>query len=169
MEEPVRLTNPIRRCARCRYPINGDGFRDEGKLYCSRSCREIAALDAINRGAAQFRLPSIVVIVAWAIAFALVWATGPNKARAHDPYMHLKQPDNGASCCNGMDKPNGDCAPSRAYMHEDGLWRAYDVKDGQWYAVPHNKVLKMKSWDGRTHYCGVRGTSYCLIVGDTLY
>ena len=94
--------------------------------------------------------------------FALVLLSGPVWAHDHEGVSYDKwtQPDNGASCCN-----NKDCRPSRAYMHEDGLWRAWN--GSEWVAVPPGKVIEKPSPDGRTHWCGVGSTTYCLLVGDT--
>ncbi len=87
--------------------------------------------------------------------FAIVLAFGavvqvflPLKARAHEPYSDWKVPNNPAvSCCD-----NRDCRPTRAYMGEDGLWRAWSgVK---WLTVPADRVLPTDlAKDGRAHLC----------------
>jgi hypothetical protein len=74
---------------------------------------------------------------------------GCGHRESHDWYQELRQPGTGYSCCNGSsDGREGDCRPTRAYLHEDGHWRA---------------VLAP---DGGSHVCaGKGGTIYCFIAG----
>lgn len=83
-----------------------------------------------------------------------------NKAFGHDQYHDWKQPDNGGSCCN-----DNDCGRSRGFIHDDGLWRAWNPTTSEWVVVPVNKVMQGPSPDGRTHWCGVGQTTYCFWPG----
>ena len=75
---------------------------------------------------------------------ALVFAT---PVAAHDHYTDWKIPGTQTSCCN-----NEDCHPTRAYLHEDGRWRA--LHKGEWLIVPKDRVLQEdKAGDGRSHIC----------------
>ena len=92
-------------------------------------------------------------------------------AESHDWYKGLKQPGTGYSCCNGEVKgPNGqvvegDCRPTRAYLNEDGTWKA--MIDGRWMPVPPRVVLKNLAPDGNSHVCaGKSGMIYCFIGGS---
>ena len=64
---------------------------------------------------------------------------GQGHAEHHDWYKELKQPGTGFSCCNGtINGIEGDCRPTRAYVTDDGTWRA--MIDGQWVLVPPRVV-----------------------------
>jgi hypothetical protein len=91
---------------------------------------------------------------------------GDGHAENHDWYKELKQPDTGYSCCNGTaNGVEGDCRPTRAYLTEDGTWRA--MIDGQWVPVPPRVVLKQLAPDGRSHICASRsGLIYCFLGGS---
>ena len=92
---------------------------------------------------------------------------GQGHAENHDWYQLLKQPGTGYSCCNALtDKnPNGDCRPTRAYLHDDGTWRA--MVDGRWIPVPPRVVLKDLAPDGRSHICASKaGMIFCFIGGS---
>jgi hypothetical protein len=91
---------------------------------------------------------------------------GDGHAENHDWYKDLKQPDTGYSCCNGTaNGVEGDCRPTRAYLTEDGTWRA--MIDGQWVPVPPRVVLKQLAPDGRSHICASRsGLIYCFLGGS---
>jgi hypothetical protein len=82
------------------------------------------------------------------------------KAHAHEPYTAWSQPDNGGSCCNGMD-----CKISRAY-YNGVQWMA--EFEGEFIPVPPQKVLdpaKVENPDGNAHLCaerfGGRVVVYC--------
>ena len=83
------------------------------------------------------------------------------QALAHDPYTNWRKPDNpGVSCCN-----NTDCRPTRAYMGDDGLWRAWD--GAKWLTVPREVVLPTDyANDGRSHLCEQGGYIYCFTPGQ---
>ncbi len=83
------------------------------------------------------------------------------KATAHDIYHHWRKPDNpGVSCCN-----NNDCRPTRAFMGDDGLWRAWDGY--KWLTVPREVVLPTDyGQDGRSHLCEMNGYVFCFSPGQ---
>jgi hypothetical protein len=91
---------------------------------------------------------------------------GQGHAENHDWYKELKQPGTGYSCCNGtVNGVEGDCRPTRAYLQEDGSWRA--LVDGQWVVVPPRVVLKQLAPDGNSHICASRsGLIYCFLGGS---
>lgn len=92
---------------------------------------------------------------------AVVSACWPKPARAHDPYSGWKQPDSpSVSCCDDTD-----CRPTRAYMGDDGLWRAWDGV--AWLTIPASKVLPTDfAKDGRNHLCEKMGAVYCFTPGQ---
>jgi hypothetical protein len=91
---------------------------------------------------------------------------GVGHADNHDWYRELKQPGTGYSCCNGTTNGvEGDCRPTRAYLQDDGVWRA--LVDGKWVPVPPRAVLKQLAPDGNSHICASKsGTIYCFIGGS---
>jgi hypothetical protein len=59
----------------------------------------------------------------------------------------------------------GDCRPTRAYLHDDGQWRA--LVDGKWIIVPARAVLKQLAPDGNSHICASKsGAIYCFLGGS---
>lgn len=96
------------------------------------------------------------LLLVLALAMAAWLLTVPWPAAAHDPYMDWRQPDNpGASCCHGED-----CRPTRAYIGEDGRWRAWDGLG--WIIVPASKLLPTDlARDGRSHLCERAGRVLC--------
>jgi len=91
---------------------------------------------------------------------------GQGHAENHDWYKELKQPGTGYSCCNGTANGiEGDCRPTRAYLQDDGTWRA--LIDGRWVQVPPRVVLKQLAPDGNSHICASRsGLIYCFLGGS---
>jgi hypothetical protein len=91
---------------------------------------------------------------------------GQGHAENHDWYKELKQPGTGYSCCNGtVNGIEGDCRPTRAYIQDDGSWRA--LIDGRWVVVPPRVVLKQLAPDGNSHICASRsGLIYCFLGGS---
>ena len=77
-------------------------------------------------------------------------------ALAHEPYTDWRQPDQPTlSCCNG-----DDCRPTRAFMGDDGRWRAWNGR--KWLPVPPRKVLPTDlARDGRSHLCEKDEHIYC--------
>jgi hypothetical protein len=120
------------------------------------------------------RVSSLSVAASLSLAFsfaamaqdALDGRHGHGHAENHDWYRELKQPGTGYSCCNGAaDGVEGDCRPTRAYLQEDGVWRA--LIDGRWTPVPPRVVLKSLAPDGNSHICaGKGGMIYCFIGGS---
>jgi len=84
----------------------------------------------------------------------------------HDWYKELTQPGTGYSCCNGTaNGVEGDCRPTRAFLTEDGTWKA--LVNGRWMPVPPRVVLKNLAPDGNSHVCaGKSGMIYCFIGGS---
>lgn len=109
---------------------------------------------------------SIVSLLLAPPAVAQDGSHGRGHAQNHDWYQELKQPETGYSCCNGtMDGIAGDCRPTRAYLTEEGQWRA--LIDGRWVLVPPRAVLNQLAPDGRSHICANRsGMIYCFIGGS---
>jgi len=95
------------------------------------------------------------------LILALCLLFGAKKALTHDIYHHWRKPDNpGVSCCN-----DNDCRPTRAYMGDDGLWRAWD--GAKWLTVPKEVVLPTDYGnDGRSHLCENLGYIYCFTPGQ---
>jgi len=87
-------------------------------------------------------------------------------AENHDWYKELKQPGTGYSCCNGaVNGVEGDCRPTRAFLQDDGTWKA--MVNGRWMPVPPRVVLKNLAPDGNSHICaGKSGLIYCFIGGS---
>ncbi len=98
----------------------------------------------------------ILLAMAATLLALLLAAFGLGRATAHGGYDLWRAPDNPAvSCCN-----DSDCRPTRAYLHEDGLWRALD--GARWLTVPPAKVLPTDlKGDGRNHLCEKGGWIYC--------
>jgi len=111
-----------------------------------------------------------------ATAGILIAGIGPGSAQdphgmygvGHDMLHHwyetLRQPGNGASCCNNMD-----CRPTRSRVVNGGV----EVElDGEWTPVPQNKILNVPSPDLQSHVCAPRASSvfpkghiYCVVLG----
>lgn len=74
----------------------------------------------------------------------------------HHVYQDWLQPGSKVSCCD-----NRDCRPTRAYLGEDGRWRAWDGQG--WIIVPPAKLLPSDlAKDGRNHLCASpSGEVYC--------
>ena len=82
-------------------------------------------------------------------------------ARAHDVYQDWMVPGSStSSCCHGED-----CRPTRAYIGDDGDWRAWNGKT--WVRVPWDRVLPTDyAHDGRNHICEKQGYVYCFTPGE---
>ena len=120
-----------------------------------------------------FRTRSVVVSIALlaSLAFGLRALAqsgnhGEGHAENHDWYRELKQPGTNMSCCNGtLNGIEGDCRPTRAYVDDNGTWRA--LMDGRWIVVPPRVVLQSLAPDGGSHICANRtGTIYCFMGGS---
>ena len=126
----------------------------------------------------SFRSRSVVSILALGVIASAAGAQEPSAplgpggqrgqghAQNHDWYQELKQPGTGYSCCNGTTGgTDGDCRPTRAYLTDEGQWRA--LIDGKWVLVPPRVVLKQLAPDGRSHVCASRtGVIYCFLGGS---
>ena len=79
----------------------------------------------------------------------------------HDIYKNWSPPLNpGTSCCN-----NNDCRPTKAYMGDDGLWRAWSGQ--RWLTVPKDRVLPPDyARDGRSHICEQHEFIHCFTPGE---
>jgi len=97
-------------------------------------------------------------LVMMVLGLALMWAAA---AFGHDIYHQWRKPDNpSVSCCD-----NRDCRPTRAYMGDDGLWRAWN--GDQWLIVPPSVVLPTDyAGDGRSHLCEQGTYIYCFSPGQ---
>jgi hypothetical protein len=86
---------------------------------------------------------------------------GDGHAQMHDIYEHWHPPLNpGTSCCN-----NADCRPTRAYVDNEGQWRAWN--GAAWLPVPQERVLPADyAGDGRSHLCEKAGFVYCFTPGE---
>jgi hypothetical protein len=78
-----------------------------------------------------------------------------------DFYLKLRRNDGGL-CCNLMD-----CRPTQSRMVGDH----YEVKvDGEWMAVPNDKINNVVAPDGGAHVCAPRqvghnkGVLFCVIL-----
>ena len=94
----------------------------------------------------------------------VVGAILPNATplNSHDIYSGWKT-DKGVGCCNGSD-----CRPVRALQDYDGSWVA--VVDGRLVPVPPSQLLKIRSPDGRSHWCGKKindtWITFCFVPGE---
>lgn len=106
------------------------------------------AVHVTTRGVATV---AVVALAVWACGVAFC-----HPARAHEPYNGWRQPDRpDVSCCD-----NTDCRPVRAYLGEDGLWRAWN--DVEWLTILPGKLLPPDfANDGRKHLCEKEGRVFC--------
>lgn len=102
----------------------------------------------------------IVALYTLAVLF-LGFAAGRASAQDHHPlhasdYQHWQRPGGLGSCCNDQD-----CRPTRAFVGEDGLWRAWDGL--RWLTIPSTALLPSDlAGDGRSHLCATpSGMVYC--------
>jgi hypothetical protein len=86
---------------------------------------------------------------------------GDGHAQGHDIYRRWSPPNNpNTSCCN-----NGDCRPTRAYVDNEGRWRAWNGTT--WLVVPQERVLPPDfAGDGRSHLCEKEQFIYCFTPGE---
>lgn len=63
-----------------------------------------------------------------------------------------------------MTKIDSDCRPTRAYLENDGLWRAWN--GAEWLVVPRDRVLPTDlAGDGRSHLCSRDTFVFCFSPG----
>jgi hypothetical protein len=86
---------------------------------------------------------------------------GDGHAEMHDIYRHWYPPINpDSSCCD-----NSDCRPTRAYLDDDGNWRAWNGSN--WLVVPQDRLLPTDhAGDGRSHLCEKQGFVFCFTPGQ---
>lgn len=130
--------------------VAGDVLGDEGHDRAARRCTVLAAA-----------LAGLAVLGGVKVALGQSGAHGDGHAQGHDVYRHWRAPDNPhLSCCN-----DEDCRPTRAYMGDDGLWRAWDGL--AWLTVPAGRVLPTDfAGDGRSHLCERSGAVLCFTPGQ---
>jgi hypothetical protein len=88
----------------------------------------------------------------------------PQDAAIHERfYSDWMRPDDPTkSCCNRKD-----CAPVTKARKIGNRWEALRESDGQWVAVPPQKVEQRRdSPDGRSHLCSQGMNVYCFVVGS---
>jgi hypothetical protein len=90
-------------------------------------------------------------------------AHGEGHDTMHHWYQTLKQPLTGMSCCN-----NEDCRPTVSRV----VGETVEVMvDGEWTAVPHEKIVKTPSPDLGSHVCAPKystskpKTLFCVVLG----
>lgn len=104
-----------------------------------------------------------VLLIALAVVVGLgAVVLGAKVARGHDPYTDWKQPGTNASCCDRRD-----CRPTRARMTDRETWQAWDGT--RWLDVPPERVLRIKSPDGRSHLCEMNGAVLCFVPGPAMH
>ena len=105
------------------------------------------------------RAANQTILFSFLIVALIALARCGNEARAHEPYSDWKMPGTDASCCNDRD-----CGPVTATPLGNGAWV---VKvDGREVVVTPNRVLKIPSPDGRSHWCGSGDVTYCFVPGE---
>lgn len=99
------------------------------------------------------------VLAALAIAASVAMCSAP--ARTHDIYKDWRVPNNKAtSCCH-----DADCRPTRAYVHDDGRWRAWNGV--MWLVIPPERMLPSDyAGDGRSHLCAKDSHVYCFTAAE---
>lgn len=107
-----------------------------------------------------------VLLLAAMPVFAQSGSRGDGHAEHHDWYNGLTRPDVGGSCCHGATAAReGDCRPVRAWLHDDGVWRA--VVDRRLVAIPPEKIIMRSAPDGGSHLCmSDLGFIYCFVPGQ---
>jgi hypothetical protein len=111
----------------------------------------------------------IGVLFAAVIAFgAVVGAVKPG--RAHDKYMHWKQPGGQVSCCNEKKTVNGvttgDCYETK-FLLVNGNWTALR-DDGVWIEVPDSRIIRERNPGSENgHLCEAYGRVLCAVPPDT--
>lgn len=90
---------------------------------------------------------------------------GDGHSVMHHWYKTLKQPGTGMSCCN-----DEDCRPTETRVVGDAV---EVVIDGEWAAVPPEKIVKTPSPDLGSHVCAPKQKVsrskphiFCVIIGS---
>jgi hypothetical protein len=98
----------------------------------------------------------LMIVAVYTLAMFILGFTA-GRVRAHDQYHDWMMPDApNVSCCH-----NRDCRPVKAESDIDGNWTA--IVNGERIAVPRGKVMKIPNPDGRSHWCGQGGLTYCFL------
>jgi hypothetical protein len=115
------------------------------------------------------RRPELIALIGGALLVLCAGAVaqegyfGSSHDRWHQGfYSKLKRNDGRGSCCNLMD-----CRPTQSRTVDDH----YEVKvDGEWVAVPNDKINNVVAPDGGAHVCAPRqigpnkGVLFCVIL-----
>ena len=106
----------------------------------------------------------LALMVIATLAFAQSGQHGAGHAEHHDWYQKLQRPNGAGSCCSKLTpEGDGDCRPVRAYLHDDGQWRA--VVGGSLVRIPPSTILEGTAPDGNAHLCMSKAfTVYCFSV-----
>ncbi|MDP2377805.1 hypothetical protein [Reyranella sp.] len=94
-------------------------------------------------------------------------AHGDGHAQQHDIYKDWHPPGNPETSCCSAAKPDGsgDCRPTRAFVDDDGNWRAWNGV--MWLIVPPERILPPNyAGDGRSHLCEKEQYIYCFTPGE---
>jgi len=86
---------------------------------------------------------------------------GDGHTQMHDIYKLWTPPLNpNTSCCD-----NSDCRPTRAFVDNEGHWRAWNGV--LWLQVPQDRVLPPNhAGDGRSHLCEKEQFIFCFAPGE---
>jgi hypothetical protein len=105
--------------------------------------------------------PTLAMLFVAVLIIGVAIAALHKPARGHDIYRGWSPPGNPkTSCCN-----DADCRPTRAYLGDDGLWRAWNGQT--WLVVPPDRVLPTDlAGDGRSHLCEQGSFIYCFSPGQ---
>jgi len=117
-----------------------------------------------------FAFALALTVLAFTILFTLDAQSqgfhGDGHDKMHSWYRTLKQPSNGASCCNDQD-----CRPTDSRIMPDGSIQA--KLDGRWVTVPKEKILRVSPPDLNSHICAPDNKSgiwpkdhiFCFVFG----
>lgn len=106
---------------------------------------------------------SKLVLAGLILVGAIAWCV-LHPARAHDPYSNWRMPDNPSqSCCSNSAKGEEDCGPVSAEYVDGQGWRVRGaITGGHTLWIDPKKVMqKDLLQDGRAHWCGRNGVTYC--------
>lgn len=124
----------------------------------------LAALISLPGMMNAHRIAALAVTTLFTLAPPAVAQSGEHgdgHAEMHDVYKNWHPPKNPyVSCCN-----NADCRPTRAFLADDGHWRAWN--GSTWLVIPSERVLPTDyAGDGRSHLCEQEGYVYCFTPGQ---
>lgn len=116
---------------------------------------------------AAFLLTLLLLGIGSQCAMAQSGRHGDGHAQQHDIYQRWSPPNNPkTSCCNAVKEDgSGDCRPTRAFVDDDGNWRAWNGL--RWLTVPPGRVLPTDyAGDGRNHLCEKMEVIYCFTPSE---